>query len=952
MKTVLLRTLQLLGFIVAAVTSVAVTPIYINSGLVTDAPQIDATAFVNRGTFVVGGLLSPYTTQNTLNYTNRGTMISQSGYSGGFDFEYFNGTTGIRSWASSIVNEGVGSILVESSSLDGPYLILKATNIVNAGSLTVPSTGLLRLEGGNVNLVGGLLAIQSTSDTGVPGYSDAIYYGEATNTAGVDPLTLLRAVGPGLFRATSPTYTLEDVNGNVYQRPALNLFNPLSFVRTNQVDTNRQIIEVVFVEPQSDTNVQINVTFNPHDPSPRGKTNYNDVYVQYFTVDTNIITGAPDLQQVVIVDQLGGSGGTTFFPGTVQPQTTLVTPLASGALLDNAALFPTIFTKYFDTNFPKGLTLTNVITTNYFTAIRLALSSAGAGVPGVPGASVTNLPGRVEISAKNLDLTRSRIRGQNVVNIRAENLKTSRSTIVQAPYLYYDLGASTGDTTVTNLAGLSTLRFADGYVDHLSVLFTNLNSADVVSTNTARNGDTNTPENVTNTIVFEADYHVVFFKGQLTAQQPTYLSGLTVRGSNATIGDKLTAQDKFLVLSKSLTLATNLTMGTGVNRSWVGTNAPNLLNFTNYGAMTAISGANFGADLAVPYETWVNHGSVFSLGITIHSSYLEHKGTLSTAYSSAITLTADDTKVDGGVINSDGDINLTTGTLKLRGAALIGNGIATLSIPGRVSDAGSANQSRISTKQGIYLSTKPASGDLLGTTIEATAQPQSSYPIVWAGEDKGATAAGYVDNVAIGRLYLQVGDGGSITFSGPSGSGKYALYVDKINLDPALLESGVDSLIFDDNFTLYFADANVPVEQVDGLANGHIRWVGAFAGPNSGVKVALQTGQSIFINRNLLNSPNIDSNGNGIVNALDPAPFDVPPVTVTVTQAPKLFSTLSWAAAAKAVYSVDYTQSLKPVKWVSLGSVTNTLSVPTTLSFRDTAGSSGATRYYRVSYQP
>ncbi len=958
MKSFLFRTIQLLGLIVAGVSAYAVTPIYINNGLVNDSPQIDATAFVNRGTFYVTDLLSPYTTQNTLYYTNRGAMISAQDPgsffygSGGFDFEYINGSTGARKWASSIVNEGIGSFSVGYAAIDGPYLIFKATNIVNRGVLSVASAGLIRLEGGNVDLTGGVIEIQSSADTGLPAYSAAINYGEVTNTAGVDPLTLLAAVGPGLFRATSPTYTLEDVNGTIYQRPSLKLFNPLSFVRTNQVDTNRQLIEVVFVEPQADTNVQINVTFGQHVPGPRGLTNFNDVYVQYFTLDTNIITGAPDLQQVVIVDELGAVGSTSFVLGTVEPQTTIVTSAGSGALVQNTHLYPTIFTKYFDTNFPKGLTLTNIITTNYFTAIRLAMSSSGGGVPAVPGSSVTNLPGRVDISAKNLDLTRTRIRGQNVVNIRAENLTTTKSTVVQAPYLYYDLGATTGDVTVTNLAGLSTLRFADGFVDHLSVLFTNLNSADVVSTNTARNGDTNTPENVTNTIVFEADYHVVFLKGQFTAQQPTYLSGITVRGDTATIGDVLTAQDKFQVLSKSLTLATNLTMGNGVNRSWIGTNAPNLLNFTNYGAMTAFSGANFGADRVVPYNSWVNYGSVFSLGITVHSSYLEHKGTLSTAYSSAISLTADDTKIDGGVINSDGDINITSGSLKLRNAALIGNGIATLAISGRVSDGGSETQSRISTKQGISLPTKPSSGDLLGTTIEATAQSQSSYPIVWAAQDKGATASGYTDNSAVGRLYLQVGEGGAITFSGPGGTGPYALYVDKLVLDPGLLASGADALLFDDNFTLYFADANVPVEQVDGLANGHIRWVGEFAGPNSGIKVALQTGQVIFINRNLLNSPNIDSNGNGIVNALDPAPFDVPPVKVTVVSSPRFSSTLSWAAAANAVYSVDYTQTLKPVKWIPLGSVTNTLSVPTTLSFRDTVGSSGATRYYRVSYQP
>ena len=351
----------------------------------------------------------------------------------------------------------------------------------------------------------------------------------------------------------------------------------------------------------------------------------------------------------------------------------------------------------------------------------------------------------------------------------------------------------------------------------------------------------------------------------------------------------------------------------------------------------------------------MDYGSVSALGIVVNSSYLELDGTLTTSLPiqdtlAPIALTSDNLKIDGGLIQSSGDLQITSGTMKLRGAAITAAGSAVLQISGSVSDAGISSQSRISPAQGVSLPVKPKAGDLLGTSIEAASLPQSSYPIFWAGEDRGASPAGYSNNAAIGRLYLQVGEGSAITFDGPGSSN--ALYVDKLVLDPALATNGLSSLVFADNFTLYFADANVPIEQVDGAANGHIRWVGEYSGPNSGVKIALKNGQVIYINRNLLNSSTIDSNGNGIVNSLDPNPFDVPPLTVTVSTNPKPVSTLQWNGAANTVYGVDFTTSLKPVQWTHLGSVTNSASIPSVLSFQDTGANSGSTRYYRVTYQP
>ena len=83
------------------------------------------------------------------------------------------------------------------------------------------------------------------------------------------------------------------------------------------------------------------------------------------------------------------------------------------------------------------------------------------------------------------------------------------------------------------------------------------------------------------------------------------------------------------------------------------------------------------------------------------------------------------------------------------------------------------------------------------------------------------------------------------------------------------------TLQVDPNLTLYFAYANVPVEQLDGLLGGRLRWVRDFVGPNSGVAVALPSGRTIIVNRGLRESPTIDSDGDGIPNSIDEQPFTI-----------------------------------------------------------------------------
>ena len=71
---------------------------YINNGAVTIAPVIDDVSFVNNGLFQISTEL-PFETQNTLYFTNSGTILANSFFggssaNGGVRFEYIDGATG------------------------------------------------------------------------------------------------------------------------------------------------------------------------------------------------------------------------------------------------------------------------------------------------------------------------------------------------------------------------------------------------------------------------------------------------------------------------------------------------------------------------------------------------------------------------------------------------------------------------------------------------------------------------------------------------------------------------------------------------------------------------------------------------------------------------------------------------------------------------------------------
>src|SRR5205085_5152065 len=186
---------------------------------------------------------------------------------------------------------------------------------------------------------------------------------------------------------------------------------------------------------------------------------------------------------------------------------------------------------------------------------------------------------------------------------------------------------------------------------------------------------------------------------------------------------------------------------------------------------------------------------------------------------------------------------------------------------------------------------------------------------IWAATDIGASAGGFQNNTALGRLTLTPGLAEGtfppLFFFAGNGGGN-ALYVDLLDLSK--LADYQNELQINPDLVIYFAAANLsftpprtngvplqPEEYLDGQFGGHLRWVKNFAGPNSSVAVIIN-GVSVMVNRGLRNSLLIDSNGNGIPNGLDPYPFNTAPLVAKLAaKQPPLTAVLSWNGIANKV---------------------------------------------------
>jgi len=186
MKRLIIITWLALGF--GFGVCAAPQQIYVNYGVVTNAPQVDATSFLNEGTisfntvtvnsnyvYPVGDSAGynsiPFSPRDTLYYTNTSSGIIAG--TNGAIFETVTSTT-IHN-AASFANDGLitgfdfpaivdifsttaGTTAIPEGSLPVASIVqVLATNILNDGTMAVGNAGALKMTGSNVNLQNGNL---------------------------------------------------------------------------------------------------------------------------------------------------------------------------------------------------------------------------------------------------------------------------------------------------------------------------------------------------------------------------------------------------------------------------------------------------------------------------------------------------------------------------------------------------------------------------------------------------------------------------------------------------------------------------------------------------------------------------------------------------------------------------------------------------------------------------
>jgi len=971
---------------------------YINNGTVTFPPQIDATNFINNGSFdfSLNPTVYPFDTSNTENFTNNGTMFG----SVGFQFDTAPASGGTRRMAASFRNRLAGVITAPDvgqglSQIDGQpidtalllpsYLLVSATNIHNEGTLTAGSAGILRLLGTNVNLarsgiqiapipalgsLNGLFTNYFTPDVGIYDY----YWGQTNQE--MNSSSIIRS-GGGLI--VSPVSDVFFFLGR--GQAQIGFFNPVgdfytnSFGSTNITFTNidqsitmtnlalTNIVQAVFVGlPAGDVSwgVRFFDSTNPRNP-------FKTVSVGLSLNSTNVVSITPDQASIYLVDTLASETNRGFYTnftsiGYLRPENYL---LERPEPFEFAAGFPG--NAQFTPDLLYKSDFATPIVTNEYAAYSAFVDNIASRPPSIPAGTVTNLPGRIEIIADSLDISRTRFRADGLLNIEAKHLVSSSNTLVDCENLSYTLGSTNGNLKIQSLAQEAVTRLK-GYTYVWSGLWTNFEN--VVFTNY----DTNMPPmpTVFSNVVEYRIYAMIYDASALLTQVPVIVNTLATHSTNVVINDHMTVVQSLLIDGQSFTLNGGITLSSTFffdNRgnivvvsldSWIGTNTPNVKFFTNNGTINIPSEGHFGDDLPTPYSAFVNNGAITAFGQTINSDYLGISGQNVT--SGELSITARTGTVEGGTLTAGGDIRLFANDLKFNRATVGTSSRLDLSVANSLSDSGGSSANTFSCSDGFRLLRKPATGDLLGTTVNTVAPAFAEVDHVWAASDVGAVPAGFQNNTALGRLTLAPGLNEAnfppLFFFAGTGGGN-ALYVDLLDLSK--LADYQNEIQINPDLVIYFAAANLsftppptngvplqPEEYLDGQFGGHLRWVKNFAGPNSSVAVIIND-VSVLVNRGLRNSLLIDSDGDGIPNGLDPFPFNNPPfVAKLATQQPPLTAVLSWNGIAHKVYSVQAATNLLSPNWQTVMYYTNSASTNGTVTVQFPLPAGSARQFYRV----
>lgn len=783
---------------------------YVNDGVVQAPPgvppNIDAVNFVNNNLFELSlGSFSlflnsqPFYTANTLNYTNFGTIVSDMG----FNFSTYAPEADFSQQfrpAASFYNSGT---ILSGSTFGGGFffgensrLLIRSTNIVNPGSLESAENGLINITGDDVDLNHGTITMM-----GQAGFNNILdsYWGLGTNGW---PL----ANGFNDRFAFTPVHDVTNRN-NFYMQQALFLANGAAYELVSALGDSNNLTQVVFLANAS-TQTVANVYLSDTGPITVEFAWTNPPYMgmpetpQYFYIEDNF--GMDDDHELI----MSGFG----------PQGPTFTPI-------NYSFFSTSFqfpglpapaVPGLTVQFPAG----NI--TNLWTAYELLLEPTSTTVTGVVGRNPTNMPGRIEITAnKRLDLRDARISGANTLVLTSTNEALFDGAEIAVPLANINLRSTTRDIVIQKLLA-PTLPLPQGTISLWSAKWSDVT------------------DGVTNS------YHVLFVDAQFSPFSEPSTFDVRLSADNIVIHDALNIQRFALFDSKSLTIATNppgtfpatgeINLESGVVL-WSSA-TPRLSWFTNYGVFTAQNAVYFGGTRTSPYysttfnepyEVFINGGLISVYGATIYSRYFENTGLFTSVTGSIVMDATTGLFVGGSVIAPEGDVNLKASTLVISNTLMTAGRQLTLNVSSYLDDGGvdSGNFWVIgdssSSVPGLILPVKPGVANLLGTTITNIAPPHATFRLSWAGQDLGATSAGYFNNAAVKHMVFDARNDRSV-FNISAANGVRALYVQTLELQN--FATNLNAL---GNFTalnvlpgmkLYFGQAFIGGTDVSDMLNG------------------------------------------------------------------------------------------------------------------------------------
>ena len=876
--------------------------------------------FVNNGVFdfddinVVSAFSTVlYQTSDTLNYTNTGTMIG----SPGFDFETFPASMGQAHMASSFVNRfngfGGGIITVTGQNivtsggagLPANFDIVglstfraSATNFINDGQIISDNTGLIDILGQHVDLRHGQLlmtngifslsgSISSSFGVNLIDYGTGGYGTNTTNWTPSSSLTANFAISPIFTNNARVREQMVLSGGKVY------------FENTSPTPdaTSNVVWQVVYIRDRSPANVTNNVFF---DSAASG----GGMYVQWAGTYRDAITGKTATNYFFLYnDPISRRNGFGFGGGGT-----------AGAPPDfdyGESLAPLIF----GTPASPGFSATPFSpgrVTNDFSFISLQPTAIAEDTNTVFGGSPTNIPGRIQVtSLDTLDLSDAVLSGASYVSLRAPNLTSYARASIGAAYSDVYLGVTNGSLILSNL-----------FIPQLPAWHAVDRAPSAVSGSTL--GQSPGIEAYSGSYIFvdangiTNDVRVLMVNSAINPTTAGLSKDVVIHSPNdLTIGDDMSIFGNFSSDTKSLTIATNDNSAYSLSGELIflnpdifwSTSLTNLQYLTNWGIISTLNLANFADNMpslfsprsgAIPYQAFVNNGTITNQGIFVSANYFENAGQLLELANGGIDVKATTANIHGGQFQAPlGPMSLTANTILMSNSIInigrtltltancflsdgyvLGNQFGHLtnsSLPTVVTNGNS-----ITVGNGVQILGKPPTGDLLGTTITNISANGQIVINVWPGTDMGCTPLGYAENLALGRMILRSDSNpsGHFTFLSPTSSGN-ALYVDSIqfaggatNMDAS---GNLTGITIGPGMKIYYAQALLNgvsiAEKLNGKNGGGFCWVSNYAGVYSSTNVPYPGGVSYIFNKALVLSTNLDSDGDSTVNKSDATPI-------------------------------------------------------------------------------